>query len=283
TSDLGYLLRGSCLVQPVRARRYVPGGTVKSRADARLGQIPIRLTCPPNTLRPEPCMTGHHPPARFVLLILFLELIALCLLSITANTQAATNVGEANHYWPEWRGPLAIGVAPGAHPPLQWSEGKNVKWKVAVPGGGSSTPIVWKDQIFIQTAIATGRKPAAGGEANDPEAAPPSPAPQDGAAPTRPGRGGPGGRGSKPDDMYQFVLLCLDRASGQELWRSVLREEVPHEGIFVGNGTFASSSPVTDGQRVYAFFGSRGLYCLDMEGHKLWDKDLGRMQIRLSF
>jgi len=89
--------------------------------------------------------------------------------------------------------------------------------------------------------------------------------------------------GSKPDDIYQFALLCLDRATGRELWRAVLREEVPHEGIFVGNGTYASASPVTDGQRVYAFFGSRGLYCLDMEGHKLWERDLGKMQIRLSF
>src|SRR5262249_8040422 len=76
---------------------------------------------------------------------------------------------------------------------------------------------------------------------------------------------------------------CLDRATGHELWRTVLREEVPHEGIYVGNGTYASASPVTDGQHVYAFFGSRGLYCLDMAGHKLWEKDLGNMQIRLAF
>src|SRR5262249_20426513 len=138
----------------------------------------------------------------------------------------------------------------------------------------------------------TGRKP--GGEANDTNAAPSapaSPAPQDNPPPQRAGRGpggpgGPGGRGgmgSKPDDIYQFALLCLDRATGRELLRTVLREEVPHEGIFVGNGTYASASPVTDGQRVYAFFGSRGLYCLDMEGHKLWEKDLGKMQVRLSF
>jgi len=225
-------------------------------------------------------------PARLISLTSF---FACCICSALSTNAASPNVGEYDRNWPQWRGPLSIGVAPDAHPPVQWSESKNVKWKVPIPGSGSSTPIVWNDKVFVQTAIATGIKPTPAGAATDASAAltaPASPSPP--AGPQRGGRGpggpgGAGGMGSKPDDIYQFVLLCLDRATGHELWRSVLREEVPHEGIFVGNGSFASASPVTDGQRVYAFFGSRGLYCLDLEGHKLWEKDLGKMQVRLSF
>lgn len=182
--------------------------------------------------------------------------------------------------WPQWRGPLGIGVAPDAHPPVEWSEEKNIKWKVAIPGGGSSTPIIWGDRVFIQTAIPTGKKidPPAEAKADETGAENKTEKKDAGAKGGRGGFGGP-----KPDEFYQFVLLCLDRRNGHELWRQVVREEVPHEGIFVGNGTFASTSPVTDGQHIYAFFGSRGLYCFDLEGKKLWDKDLGRMQIKLAF
>src|SRR4029453_12062489 len=64
--------------------------------------------------------------------------------------------GESN--WPQWRGPLANGVAPQGNPPTTWSETENVKWKVKIPGRGTGTPIIWGNQIFIQTAIATGKK-----------------------------------------------------------------------------------------------------------------------------
>src|SRR5207253_9319136 len=67
----------------------------------------------------------------------------------------------ANQNWPAWRGPLANGLAPAANPPTFWSETNNLKWKVKLPGSGTATPIIWGDQIFIQTAIATGKKPDA--------------------------------------------------------------------------------------------------------------------------
>jgi hypothetical protein len=59
----------------------------------------------------------------------------------------------ALHNWPQWRGPLANGVAPEATPPVTWSETRNVKWKFAIPGFGTSTPIVWENQVFILTAV----------------------------------------------------------------------------------------------------------------------------------
>src|SRR5688572_19142477 len=65
---------------------------------------------------------------------------------------------DAQQFWPRWRGPMATGVAPNAAPPLEWSETKNVKWKVKIPGFGSSTPIIWGNKVFIMTAVSTGKK-----------------------------------------------------------------------------------------------------------------------------
>lgn len=90
-------------------------------------------------------------------------------------------------------------------------------------------------------------------------------------------------RSEKPSSPCQFVALCLDRADGKVLWQKTLREEVPHEGHHPQDGTFASGSPIVDGESLFAFFGSRGLYRLDLSGNVLWSKDLGKMQIKNSF
>src|SRR5262249_51963213 len=125
-------------------------------------------------------------------------------------------------------------------------------------------------------------------------AAPPPPRdggpPGEGRPPRGPGGpGGPGGprgggfgRGEKPTEPYQFMVLCLDRATGKTLWQKVAREEVPHEGT-QPNNSFASASPITDGQVVLAFFGSRGLHCFDLDGNLKWSKDLGRMRTKMTF
>lgn len=201
---------------------------------------------------------------------------------------AADASAEARRNWPQWRGPLANGVAPEADPPLEWSETKNVKWKVKIPGEGSSTPAIWGDRVFVLTAFAPEKK----AETNPPaaEARPPGPPPGAGPEGGPPGGGrrrpgGPGGgfgRGEKPTDKYQFTLMCLDRKTGKTLWQKVAREEVPHEGRQRDN-TFASASPITDGKVVLAFFGSRGLYCYDLEGNLKWSKDFGQMKTRNGF
>jgi outer membrane protein assembly factor BamB len=82
--------------------------------------------------------------------------------------------------------------------------------------------------------------------------------------------------------VQQFTIIAFNREDGRVLWRKVLREQLPHEGTHM-TGTWASPSPITDGERVYAFFGSYGLYCLDMEGNLLWEKDLGDLKTRLAF
>jgi outer membrane protein assembly factor BamB len=149
---------------------------------------------------------------------------------------------DSDRFWPQWRGPLLTGVAPQGNPPVAWSETKNVKWKVEIPGQGSGTPVVWGETIYLLTAV--------------PAAAPPGP--------------------------QRFTILAIGRRDGRTIWQKVLREEVPHEGHHATN-TFASASALTDGEHVYAFFGSRGLYALDLKGHVKWEKDLGDMNIKLGF
>ncbi len=218
------------------------------------------------------------------------SLICACGLGMAAAANAAPD-----QVWPQWRGPLQNGTAPNATPPTTWSETNNVRWKTKVPGDGSATPLVWGDRVFVQTAIPTGKKvEPAPAPASEPErvrpAEPGNDQPRKGPE-GRPGelgrgpgqrRGGPGG-GAKPTETYQFALLCLDRLTGKVLWQQVAREEVPHEGVRQNEGTFASTSGVVDDHHVWAYFGSRGLYCYDFEGKLEWKQDLGRMRVAMSF
>src|SRR5262245_2323085 len=76
-----------------------------------------------------------------------------CLLLFVAATAWRAAGSDSGRYWPQWRGPLMTGVAPNGDPPSEWSESKNVKWKVPIPGNGSATPVVWGEQIFVLTAV----------------------------------------------------------------------------------------------------------------------------------
>jgi len=163
---------------------------------------------------------------------------------------------NSRNQWPQWRGPLGTGVAPNGNPPVTWSEDRNIRWKRPIPGKGHSSPIIWGDRIFLTTAIALD------------EIRPPPP----GLA--------PGAHDNLPSThLQEFLLLALDRHDGTILWQRTLRREQPHEGAHV-TGSWASNSAVTDGEHVFAFFGSRGLYCLDLHGELLWQEDFGDMQSR---
>ena len=166
--------------------------------------------------------------------------------------------------WHQWRGPEANGFAPRAEPPLKWDEKTNVKWKVMVPGGGSSTPIVWDNQIFIQTAVRTDRK----------EETPPT---EIAKAP-----GGNPFRIQRPTNYYKFIVMSFDRNTGEVVWEQVATEQVPHEGHHQHHG-FASQSPVTDGDYVYVSFGSRGIYCYDLKGNPQWNRNFGKQRVYRFF
>ncbi len=161
----------------------------------------------------------------------------------------------AQAQWPQWRGPLGTGVAPDADPPTTWSETKNIRFKVEVPGHGQGTPIVFQDRIFLTTAIPFGKRV--------------DPVPDN----------MPGAHDNAPLTQHQeFAALCYAR-NGKLLWKRTLRKMLPHAGAHK-TGTLASASPVTDGEHLFAYFGSCGVFCLDVHGKVLWNKDLGDMRVK---
>jgi outer membrane protein assembly factor BamB len=189
---------------------------------------------------------------------------------------AANPSGDPKQFWPQWRGPLGTGVAPAADPPSSWSEDKHVKWKVNLPGTGDASPIIWGDNIFVLSGIATGKKVAAKTAENAESSADTQTPPDEGR------RRGRRMNADKPNELYQFSILCLDRKTGKPLWTKTAREEVPHEGHHQNN-TYASGSALTDGKVVLGFFGSRGLHCYDPQGNPKWSKDFGPMKIKMGF
>lgn len=140
-----------------------------------------------------------------------------------------------------WRGENGNGVSLSATPPTRWSDTENVKWKVAIPGRSSGSPVIWENQVFVVSAV-----PVSGSR-----------------------------------DL-QFKLFSFDRGTGELQWEKTAVEAAPHEGTHQTNG-YASASPCTDGQHVYAHFGSQGLYCYTLAGDLKWKRDFGKMSTRNSF
>lgn len=177
---------------------------------------------------------------------------------------AAGKYPDYEKYWHQWRGPYMTGVSPHGDPPLEWSETKNIKWKIAIPGKGHASPVIWGDQIFILTAIETDK------DAQTVEESGPS---QKGYS------GMPVNRTTK---IHKFVIFAINRHDGKILWQRTVKEEAPQEGTHE-MGSWASHSPVTDGKHVYAYFGSRGLFCFDMQGNLKWERDFGQLNKRMAF
>lgn len=176
----------------------------------------------------------------------------LCMLSLVVGS-ATVYAGTPEDNWPTWRGPNSTGAATKGDPPITWSETENIKWKVEMPDKGDGTPIIWGDKIFLQTAIATAddpRRRATAEETADREIFT--------KVPTVP---------------YKFNVLCLDRNTGKVLWEETVTEAIPHEGHHPSS-SLASYSPVTDGEHVWFSFGSRGLYCYDLDGNQKWSQPL---------
>jgi len=190
-------------------------------------------------------------------------ILVICLCVLPRAAWAADRPADYAKSWPQWRGPEWTGVAPHANPPVQWSETQNVRWKVKIPGKGHATPVVWGDQVFVLTAAASGKR------------AQPKPM----QAPPRRRRGP---RTLKSDRVLKFMILAVSRRNGAVLWQRTVCEERPRQGTHP-TGTWASNSPMTDGERVYAFFGSRGLYCFDMQGKAQWSRDFGEMNVKMNF
>ena len=131
--------------------------------------------------------------------------------------------------WPSWRGPAGTGVSVEKGLPIRWSPTDGIRWRTPLPERGNSTPIVWKDRVFITQSI---------------------------------------------EKEQRRTLMCFDRSNGKLLWQSGVtysEKDSTHE-----TNPFCSSSPVTDGERVIAWFGSAGLFCYDLQGKEVWRRDLGK-------
>ncbi len=161
--------------------------------------------------------------------------------SSPANGKAGATVN-----WPQFRGPGSRGVAEGANLPERWSASENVAWKTDVPGRGWSSPIVWGNRIFLTTVVNTGTSEEPkkglyfGGERKQP-----------------------------PDDVHQWKVVCLDLNNGDIVWERLVHEGKPESSIHL-KSSYASETPVTDGDRIYCTFGNLGVYCFDLEGNEVW-------------
>jgi outer membrane protein assembly factor BamB len=213
--------------------------------------------------------------------------------------------------WTQFRGPNQDNISKGQPVPTEWSPEKNIKWKVPIPGTGWAAPVVVGDHVYVVSAYSPKQtKPKAGGfggggmgggrrggfggppgggqpaEAKKGEQPPPGKGDQKGEGVKRqrpggfgggpPGGGGGGfGRGQKaPDEVYHWQVFCLDRKTGDVVWKKEAVAKKPAIPTHSTN-TYASETPVTDGERLYIYFGMTGLYCYSLAGDQLWSKDLG--------
>ena len=207
--------------------------------------------------------------------------------------------------WPQFRGPEGNMIVTGKHLAEEWDSVKNVRWIYKLEGSGWSSPVVWGNKVFISSTFPEKVAPV-------PEMGPRPPRPDEGAGQEPRQNPSPqGGQGMRPGpdqnlqprqglqqgqapqpgqrprgpgpenndtsfkaDIYRWEITCIDLSTGKEMWKQVAFKGNP-KGNKNPQNTYASETPVTDGKRIYVYFGMTGLYCYDMEGKLLWQKDLG--------
>lgn len=182
------------------------------------------------------------------------------IISIIISLFLVSNTFAQNYKnWPQWRGPLATGAAEKGNPPSDFSETKNLKWKTQIPGKGHATPVVWEKNIIVQTAVPTTEL----GDTTLKSESSRMP-------------------GTSTNFIQEFKVILVDRETGKIKWEKTVAKEMPIEDTHK-LGSWASNSPCTDGKFIYAYFGSRGMFCLDFEGNILWQKDFGQMTKVMNF
>ena len=193
----------------------------------------------------------------------------LCFLCVALLTFAS--LADAQD-WNHWRGSTGNGGSVDAQPPTKWSDTKNVKWKVAIPGRGMGSPVVSGNKVFVVSAVLTEQ----GAKDAKTKAQQPQPEQTSGEEDSRSHK-------RLPLVEMDFKVFCFERSTGEKLWEKTAVTTTPHQASHLTNG-FATASPCTDGQRVYAPFGSRGLYCYTMDGDLVWARnDFGQMETRNDF
>ena len=171
---------------------------------------------------------------------------------------AVTQVSFAADNWPLFRGPNA-GVSEGKGLPTTWDTMTNVAWAVDVPGRGWSSPVVWGDRVFLTTVVRDGKYEDA-----------------------KKGLYFGGERSKAPDTVHHWKVQCLDVNTGKTVWERDAAEGKPAAGVHIKN-SYASETPVTDGKRVYAYFGNQGVFCYDLDGKPLWSKKFDSVPTKFSW
>ena len=154
---------------------------------------------------------------------------------------------SADTNWPQFRGPQSLGAVEDPRLPDKWSKTENVAWKADIPGMGWSSPIVWGNRIFLTSVIKSGE--------------------------TEPPKRGLyfGGERGVPKEEHRYVVYCVDWKTGKVLWEREVYKGAPTGPRHLKN-SYASETPVTDGERVYAYFGNVGLFTFDVKGKLLWQQ-----------
>lgn len=156
----------------------------------------------------------------------------------------------AQENWAGFRGPGARGVGDSSRLPVSWSAQENVAWRTAIPGRGWSSPVVWGNRIFLTTAVSDGELEA-----------------------PKKGLYFGGDRTAPPPHTQHWQVLAIDADSGKVQWTTEVKASPASTPVHIKN-TYASETPVTDGERVYAYFGSHGLYALDFQGKVVWSQPM---------
>ena len=169
--------------------------------------------------------------------------IAFLLLSCTSNNN-----------WPQFLGPDGNNISMEVDLPVEWGNDKNILWKYKIPGKGWSSPVVWGEKVFLTTAY------KAKEEIQNNDSSLTTPETDD--------------RRIRPEEDYRFEVYCLNKNSGEVIWNETAYLGKP--GIVTHrDNTYASETPVTDGKNLYVYFGMRGLFCYDLDGNKVWEKNIG--------
>ena len=197
---------------------------------------------------------------------------------LVALVATAATLAAENDNWPSFRGANALPIAEDdPRLPATWSPTENVVWKTPVDGLGWSSPVIWGDRIFLTTVVSDGesQEPRMGlyfpyGSPETYDDDPRFEAPK------------PGELMEREEDIHHWLVHAFDFETGQLVWTSEVNVGEPQFDRHLKN-TFASSTPVTDGERLYAYFGNLGVFALDMAGNVVWERRFDPTETRLGW
>ena len=195
------------------------------------------------------------------------SLLSLAIISVLFILPSCNTEG-----WPQYRGAKSNLVVAGDNLPVEWGDNNNIKWTYGMEGKSWSSPIIWGNKVFITSAYSDELE-------SDAQVATSAPQPNAGA-PAQAGQTPPVPIAENDifeDQVYKWEVTCIDLDTGEKLWKQVASEGSPRTKIHA-RGTYANETPVTDGKKIYAYFGMAGVYCYDLDGNLLWENDLGAFE-----